>query len=291
MTFEGFEHGRVQIGDVQLHYRSAGDGPPVVLLHGWPQHSLMWHAIAPALAARHRVIAPDQRGAGASSIPPAGYDKNTMARDLVGLLDALRVERVGLFGYDLGAGVAAAFARLFPDRVSRLAVAEFGLAGFGFEQMMTPAPDWTIKSNWHLALFTVPDAAVWLMTGREREMLAWFFDHASFAGQSAVSPEHFEQYVREVSKPGALRAGINYYAAVWEDAKDNALLKGAPLAMPVLAMGGEASAGQMIEAIWKPVARDLESFVISKTGHWIGDENPAAVSERLLDFFAKGDRW
>ena len=284
MMFEDFKHGRVTVGDVQLHFREAGEGSPVVLLHGWRQHSLMWHAVAPTLAARHRVIVPDQRGSGASTIAAGGYDKDTMARDLAGLLDQLGVQEVSIVGYDLGAGVACAFARLFPGRVARLAVAEFGLAGFGFEQQMTPAPDWTIGSNWHLALFTVPDAAVWLMTGREREMLAWFFGHITYRGQSAVSHEHFETYVREVTKPGALRAGVNYYASVWQDAADNAPLSSAPLAVPMLAMGGEASAGGFLEAIWAPVGQQIEYFVIPQAGHWIGDENPSAVAERLIAF-------
>ncbi|MBV9076384.1 MAG: alpha/beta hydrolase [Methylobacteriaceae bacterium] len=284
MRFDAFAHGRAEIGEVQIHYRIAGDGPPVLLLHGWPQHSLMWHAIAPALAARHRVIMPDQRGAGASTITPGGYDKDTMAGDIAGLLDHLGIGQAAIVGYDLGAGVACAFARRFPERVRRLAVAEFGLAGFGFEQQMTPSPDWTIGSNWHLALFTVPDAAVWLMSGREREMLAWFFGHITYRGQGAVSADHFESYHREVTKPGALRAGVQYYAAVWQDARDNAALKRQPLAMPVLAMGGEASAGPALDALWGPVARNLETYVIPQAGHWIGDENPAPVAERLLQF-------
>ncbi len=283
-AFDGFEHGRVATVGPGIHYRAAGAGDPVMLVHGWPQHSLMWHSIAPALAERHRVICPDLRGAGGSGIAADGYDKTTMAGDLVGLADALGLERFALVGYDLGAGVAAALARDHPDRVERLAVAEFGLAGFGYETMMTPDESWTIDSNWHLSLFTVPDAAMMLCAGRERELLAWFFQHISFAGQDAVSHEHFERYVRELSKPGALRAGIAYYASVWQDARDNARLADAPLSMPVLALGGEASSGPALEMIWSSVATDLQTFVIPRAGHWIGDENPAAVADRLLDF-------
>jgi pimeloyl-ACP methyl ester carboxylesterase len=106
-----------------------------------------------------------------------------MARDLAGLLDALGVNACYLAGYDLGAGTAAAFARDYPARVKRAAFLEFGLAGFGYERFMTPSPDWTLNSNWHLAIFTVPDAAVWLLTGRERELLSWFFYHFRLLGQ------------------------------------------------------------------------------------------------------------
>lgn len=167
-SFESWSTGRVQVGEVAIFYRYAGNGPPLVLLHGWPQHSLMWHTIGPMLAQRFTVIAPDQRGVGMSSITPGGYDKTTMAKDLAGLLDHLGLREVYLAGYDLGAGTAAAFARDYPQRVRRIAFLEFGLAGFGYEQFMTPNADWTLNSNWHLTLFTVPDAAEWLLRGRER---------------------------------------------------------------------------------------------------------------------------
>jgi pimeloyl-ACP methyl ester carboxylesterase len=272
--FESWSTGRVQVGEVAMFYRYAGNGPPLVLLHGWPQHSLMWHTIGPILAERFTVIAPDQCGVGMSTITAGGYDKTTMAKDLAGLLDHLGIREIYLAGYDLGAGTAAAFARDYPGRVKRIAFLEFGLAGFGYEQFMMPSPEWTLNSNWHLALFTVPDAADWVLRGRERELLGWFFYHFAYSGNASVSREHFEAYVREVSKPGALRAGINYYAAVWQDAKENAVIKQRPLPMPALAVGGEASAGRFGETLWKPVAPNLVVRSIPKAGHWLGDENP-----------------
>jgi pimeloyl-ACP methyl ester carboxylesterase len=283
--FENWSTGRAQVGEVTMFYRYAGNGPPLVVLHGWPQHSLMWHTIGPILARHFTVIAPDQRGAGMSTITAGGYDKTTMAKDLAGLLDHLGIGEVYLAGYDLGAGTAAAFARDYPRRVKRVAFLEFGLAGFGYEQFMMPSPDWTLNSNWHLALFTVPDAADWMLRGRERELLSWFFYHFAYSGNASVSREHFESYVREVSKPGALRAGISYYAAVWRDAKDNAVLKQRPLPMPALAVGGEASAGRFGEALWKAVAPDLVVRSIPRAGHWLGDENPEATAAALEEFF------
>lgn len=276
-------------GGLSIQYRIGGDGPPLVLLHGWPQHSLMWHAVAPVLSERFTVIAPDLRGAGGSSIPTGGYDKKTMANDIAALATALGHDRFDLAGYDLGAGVAYALAAGHRERVRRLAVMEFGLAGFGYEQLMAPTPDWHAGSNWHLGFFTVPQIAEWAFRGRERELLGWFFWHLSNDGY-AVSTEHFETYVREVSKPGALRAGIEYYAAVWRDAEDNRALAAAPLEMPVLAIGGERSAGPWIEQLFRPVARDVRGAVVPRAGHWLGDENPQALASLLGDFFAERDR-
>ena len=285
VTFDDFAYGRADSSGVAIHYRVAGEGPTVLLIHGWPQHSLMWHTVAPLLVDEgYRVVAVDQRGAGASAIPSGGYDKTTMAGDMVAVLDDVGADTAHVFGYDLGSGTAVALARDHAERVDRLVVAEFGLPGFGYEEQMAPTPDWTIGSNWHLSLFTVPDAAEWLMRGREDEMLDWFFHHISYKGTSAVSNEHFELYLRNVRKPGALRAGIEYYASVWKDAEDNAPLAEGPLALPVLAMGGEASSGAYMEQIWSPVTTDLTTYVIPEAGHWIGDENPRAVAKRVSSF-------
>jgi pimeloyl-ACP methyl ester carboxylesterase len=124
-----------------------------------------------------------------------------------------------------------------------------------------------------------------MLRGRERELLSWFFYHFAYSGNTSVSAEHFEAYVREIAKPGALRGGINYYAAVWQDAKDNEALKQRALPMPALALGGEASAGAFGEALWKPVAPNLTVKSIPKAGHWLGDENPQASAAALLEFF------
>jgi len=286
MTFESFDHGRARLGDIELHYRRAGSGPPVMLLHGWPQHSLMWHAIAPVLAERFTVVCPDLRGAGASTIARGGYDKTTLAHDVRALADQLGLGPVNLAGYDQGAGVACAYAREFRDGVRRLAVMEFGLAVFGYEQQMAPRADWSLGSNWHLTLFSVPEAAEWLCRGRERELLAWFFWHLSYAG-GQVSPEHFEEYARQISKPGALQAGIEYYAAVWQDGRDNAALKGQPITVAALALGGEASSGPELDQIWSAVLSNMRTHVIPRAGHWLGDENPAAVADALTTFFGE----
>lgn len=285
--WDDFAVHRFDTGAANLAVRVGGSGPPLVLLHGFPQHSLMWRQVAPLLAERFTVIVPDQRGMGASSIPDGGFTKTDMARDLAAMLDALGHERASIAGYDLGAGVAVAFARDFPDRTERLAVMEFVAAGFGLEEAMAPKKGWNIDSNWHFSVFAAPDVAAWLFKGREREMLGWFFGHESHQGTGAVTANDLDAYVRALSRPGALRAGAQYYAAIFQDGEDNAVLKDRPLAMPVLAIGGASHAGPMLEALWSPVATRLETAVIPAAGHWLGDENPADTAAALSRFFSK----
>ena len=280
-----FDVHRIDTGDATLAVRVGGSGPPVALLHGFPQHSLVWRRIAPILSERFTVIVPDQRGMGASSIPAGGFTKTDMARDLAAVIDALGHERVSLAGYDLGAGVAVAFARDHPDRTERLAVMEFVAAGFGLEQAMAPKNGWNVDSNWHFGVFAAPDVATWLFTGRERELLNWFFGHEGHGGNGTVDPDDLEQYVRSLSRPGALRAGAQYYAAIFQDGEDNAPLKDSPLAMPVLAVGGASHIGPVLEGLWSTVATRLETAVIPSAGHWLAEENPVATAAALSRFF------
>ncbi|MCU0570813.1 MAG: alpha/beta hydrolase [Oculatellaceae cyanobacterium Prado106] len=288
VTWDDFENHVAIVDGVRIRYLVAGQGDPLVLIHGWPQHSLMWHTVAPILAENFTVIVPDLRGAGGSAITRDGYDKRTMAEDIRKLLDQLGHEEIFLAGYDHGAGVAYSFAAMYPDRVRKLAFMEYGLPGFGYEDLLTAQPDWTVGTNWQLSFFTVPDVAEFAFRGQERELLSWFFWHDS-ANPSAVSQEHFEEYVRHVSKPGALRAGIEYYAAVWRDRTNNQEFARRPLTMPVLGIGGQYGIGEFVAEGLKPVAQDVRSAVIPQAGHWLGDENPEVLAEVLQQFFIEAD--
>jgi len=125
-------------------------------------------------------------------------------------------------------------------------------------------------------------------------MLSWYFWHASYSGTAAVSKDHLERYTNEISKPGFLRAGLEYFAAVWEDETyfTRAFAKGRKLEMPMLALGGEASFSPvgLLQQAWQNVSSDLVAEVVPKAGHWIGDENPGWTAKRAAGFFGEGER-
>jgi pimeloyl-ACP methyl ester carboxylesterase len=274
----------MRIGDLNIHYLRAGEGKEVIaLLHGFPQHSHMWRKIIPLLAEKYTVIAPDGRGMGGSSIMPAGYDKRTMAEDLNALLDRLGHKEINLLGYDLGGGTAYAFASLFPERVKRLAFVEYAPPGYGYEMGMQPVRNW---QAWQLAFFTVPDVAVQFIAGKERELLAWYFWHWSY-NPEAVSQEDFEIYVRQLQKPGALRAGFSWFASVFDDAEQVKEFSARKLQMPVLALGGEMGASEFVLQGISPLAENVSGGVVKRAGHWVADEQPEELSRRLLEFFGE----
>ena len=283
-SFDDFKHGKANIAGNQIHYRMGGEGETVVLLHGWPQHSLQWHAVAPLLAQKYRVLAPDLPGCGGSSIPRDGkYDKKTLAGIVKALVDQLDLGPVKLVGYDHGSGVAYNYACLDREGVTHLAISEFVLPGCGYERAMMPAPDWHTGSNWQLSFFTVPDVAEFAFRGRERDLLNWFFWHGS-CNPAPMKPEHLQEYVDQISRPGALRAGIEYYAAVWQDIEINKQNMERKLTMPVIGIGGRHNIGEICGRVLGQVAENPQVAVVEEAGHWLSDENPEGFARILLDF-------
>jgi pimeloyl-ACP methyl ester carboxylesterase len=169
----------VDSGGVCLHAVVGGDGPPLLLVHGWPQTWYAWRHVMPALAEEFQVIAVDQRGIGLSDKPLDGYDTGTLARDLVGLMDVLGHGRFALFGTDTGMPIAYALAADHPDRVERLVLAEAPLPG------VTPSPPLLIPPAlnarlWHLAFNQLPaEVNEALVRGREEIFFGAEFDSAA----------------------------------------------------------------------------------------------------------------
>lgn len=271
-------HARADLGDVTLHYVTAGHGPPVVLLHGFPQTWLTWRGVIPILAERYTVIAPDIRGMGDSSKPAAGYDKRTAAEDIRALVRRLGYDRIYLVGHDIGGWIAYAYAAAYPDEVGRLVSLQALVPGYGLEE--------NIRRAWHFKLQMEPDLPEALVRGRE----AMYLDHFICSGlydRAAVTADVLDEYVRCFSAPGGARAAFNYYRALPHDARDNKGLETRKLPMPVLALGGGISEGDSILASVRRIAENVEGGTVDRCGHWIPEERPGHLAELLLDFFTR----
>ncbi|KAF2735840.1 alpha/beta-hydrolase, partial [Polyplosphaeria fusca] len=290
-NFDDWYHQRIQLQDTSIHFRYYGSGPPVLLVHGFPQHSLTWHTIGPILAQNYTVIAPDNRGSGDSALSKTGnYTARAGGEDLKAILDFLGINQTFVFAHDKGVGLATSLAIEHPEAVSRIILAEYPLPGYGYPTDVT-SPD--LYQNWQLAFFAVPDAAEFFISGREKQMLSWYFFHSSYSGTSSVTEDHLNRYTSEISKPGFLRSGLLYFAAAWDDEKyfTSAFSNGKRLHMPMLALGGEASFSPvaLLDQTWSGVSDNFVAESIPKAGHWIGDENPTWSGKRALQFFSEGE--
>lgn len=277
------EHHTVAIKDVRLHYLRAGSGEPVYLLHGWPQNCAAWERIVPILAPHFTVIAPDLRGMGASSKPHGGYDTDNLADDIYQLAQHLGHQTILLAGHDWGAATAYSYAAQHREGVRRLAIFEMVLPAFGImEEAMVPRAHGDFL--WHMGFQSVPDIPFMLLSGHERAYLNNMF--ATYAyNPDAVSPNLMQHYVDAMTQVGALRAGLEYYRDYFISAAQNKKHAEVKLAMPVLAMGGEACLGAMTKQCLQMAASDVSGGVIEQCGHWIGEEQPDYIGAQLLEFF------
>lgn len=269
---------------VTLHYLAAGEGQPVVLLHGVPQSSHEWRYVIPRLAERYRVIAPDLRGLGDSSRPPGGYDKKTVANDVWLLLSHhLGVERFFLVGHDWGGPVAFSLAAHHPEAVRRLAILDVVIPGDGADFSQG-------GRRWHHAFFRTLDLPEALCAGREELVLGWLLENYAYR-PNAIAQEDQEEFLRTYRTFGAFRAMLEYYRALPRDAEDNKVIlaRNGKLKMPVLALGGDKSFGRGLEPLqsMQRVADDVQGGVIENCGHFLADEQPAALAEKLLAFFGE----
>lgn len=268
------------VNGVRLHYRIAGAGEPVVLLHGWPATSYEWRKVMPVLAQRYTVIAPDMRGLGDSSKPAGGYDKRTIAEDIAQLIGRLGHDRVRLVGHDQGAAVAYAYAAAYPERVSHFAFLESLLPGVGLERIM----DVSRGGSWHFGFTMLENLPEALVAGRERLLLSWFFHNDPYV-PGAITEADIDEYARCYAAPGGMRAAFEYYRALPLDAEHNRELAKTKLPMPVLALGADHFIGDGVVAEMEEVAEDVRGGVIADCGHWIADEQPERLTERLGGFF------
>ena len=273
----GFRTDEINTDGATIHVRVGGEGPAVVMLHGFADTGDMWAPLATALAPRHTVVVPDLRGMGLSSHPESGYDKKTQGGDVARLLDAFSIQKADVVTHDIGNMVGYAFAAQYPDRVVRFVLMDAPLPGIGPWDEITRSP-----LLWHFN-FRGPDVER-LVKGRERIYLDRFWNELS-ADPRSIDEATRDHYAELYARPGAMRSAFNQFAAFAQDAIDNqAFAAKAKLTMPVLAIGAEKSFGGAMADILGFVATDVTSAVIPNSGHWLMEEQPAATVAAVRAF-------
>jgi pimeloyl-ACP methyl ester carboxylesterase len=272
----------IDAGEVCLHVVAGGEGPPLLLVHGWPETWYYWRLVMPALARDFSVVAVDQRGTGLSGKPEDGYDTGTAAGDLVVLMEALGHQRFAMAGVDTGMPIAYALAADHRDRLDRLAVGEAVIAGVTpSPPLFGPAP--LNNAFWHIPFNRLTELNEQLVRGRE-ELYFGF----QFAKGGHPLPGYAEKYYIDMltSGPHALRGSFGQYRAWDTSSAQNAQRKNRRLTLPVLAMGGAKGIGQPVVDSMKLVADDVQGLIIPDCGHWLAEEAPDQLVTALTAFLA-----
>jgi pimeloyl-ACP methyl ester carboxylesterase len=272
----------IDTGELRLHAVTGGEGPPLLLVHGWPETWYGWRLLMPALARDFEVIAVDQRGMGLSDKPAGGYDTGTLAGDLVAMMDALGHQRFAVVGHDTGLAISYALAADHPERVARAVLAEIpGSPGAApSPPVFVPGP--LNDRLWHLPFNRLERINEQLVRGREDIFFRWEFDAAA----RKLPEEAIRYYVRILSDPDALRASFGWYRALDTTIAQDARRKTRRLPMPILAIGGAASFGAHVGDALKLVADDVQTLVIPGAGHFVAEEAPDEMLAALTAFLA-----
>ncbi len=265
------------VNGVRLHYLIAGQGEPVILMHGYAENSHMWRPLIPELAKTHTVIAPDLRGFGQSAKPNGGYTKKTMAQDIHALAASLGYRRATIVGHDIGLMVAYAYAAQYPTEVDRIVLMDAFLPGVGDWKSV-----WLLRDLWHFHFYG--ETPLKLVTGRERVYFEHFWNDFAADRKHSLSEADRRFYAAAYAQPGAMRAGFEVFHAFEQDAKDFAEFAQTKLTMPMLVLTGEKASGNTLIEQARLVDTNVKGVIIQGSGHWLMEEAPHQVIPQLVAF-------
>jgi len=272
----------VRANGIRMNVWTGGEGPTLVLLHGYPQTGQMWHKVSPTLMKRFNLIIPDLRGYGDSEKARSGFDKKTMAKDIACLASELGHETFFLMGHDRGARVAHRLALDFPERVEKLIVLDI-------------VPTHTIFSRtgrelaaayWHWFYFQAPDLPEIMIRNSAEPFLQTMFRSLSWR-PDAIDDLLFAEYLRAFTLPGTIRCGLeDYRAAATIDYEDDERDLGTKLSCPVYTIWGQFGKMESLFDVvdtWKEKADN----VVGKSlpcGHFIPEEAPDELLTEIVPF-------
>jgi epoxide hydrolase 4 len=279
--------GYADVGDVKLHYVEAGEGPLLVLLHGFPEFWFGWRLqIAPLAAAGFRVVAPDTRGINLSSKPEGfkEYGVDLLADDIRGLIGELGAESALLVGHDWGGSIAWTVAMNHPDVVDRLAILNAAHPRKLSEGLKHPNQ---LRKSWYFFFFATPGLPEEVVHLRD-----WhFFRHFLEEANPPYTPEEIERYEEAWSQPGAAAGMINYYRASVRQSQKEAAAKLRPLSAPTLVIWGERDS-YLGSDLAEPHGDDVPNLEgverLPDASHWVHHDEAERVNQLLIDFFASG---
>lgn len=276
------------LNGVRHSYFDIGKGVPLVLLHGWPEHSYGWRKLAARLARSHRVIALDFRGCGDSETVASGFDKKTLAADAAALIRHLGLERAIVVGHDWGGPIAYRVALDHPALVAGLIIlnGRMPLLARHTELMYTPQQ---VPERWYFFFNLVPDLPEKVIGRSLDDYFRYLTTHWS-GSKPSHDAQDVAEYLRVNQRPNGLRAGLGFYrTAVAQDVADWKALAGSVIRVPNLVLWGAKD--PVLPPIYieglDAVTPDLEVHIHNEAGHFIPSEEPDWCAEHIQAFLAK----
>lgn len=274
--------GIASVNGIRMYYRRAGEGPLLVLLHGWPQTSHCWRHLIGPLSRAFTVVAPDLRGYGRTDKPIGGHDKRTKAEDLHQLVRAVGHPPAVVVAHDRGARVAHRWALDHPGDIERLVLMDILPTRETWHRM----DERLARSHWHWLFALQPDLPELLAGANPGAYIRYFLDKWAYL---PLPEEDIAEYVRAFSTPGALRAGWDDYRAAFPtDAEHDDADYGRKIAMPVRLLWGEHGLLSEFDvlAVWRAYAENPTGAAIEECGHFLAEERPERVLDELREFLS-----
>ena len=285
---DDFDRTSVQTSGAQIHVVQKGTGPPLLLIHGYPQTHAMWHAVAPPLAEDYTVVCPDLRGYGASSKPAgdaahAMYSKRALAQDMVEVMNHFGFERFKVVGHDRGGRVAHRLALDHGDAVERVAVLDIVPTLDVFDSVDRNVA----MGTYHWFFLSQPyDLPERLIGADPTFFLRWHLRSWSGGVDEFFAPAALAEYERAFSDPATIHASCeDYRAGATIDLEHDAEGRDRKLDCPLLVLWGARTKPDDLVAIWRGRANDVSGQSLD-AGHFLAEERPAEITRLLREFFA-----
>ena len=285
MKFNDFKHDKLFINGNRIHIRTAGEGTPILLVHGWLGTSYTWRKVAPMLVENgYQVICPDMRGYGDSDKPLNGYDGLTLVEDLRAIISQLGItQKVHVVGWDMGALPTFLFAAHFPDEVASITYLDEPLPSVNLHEFTTFKKE-THGGYWHFSFNSTNDFPEMLIAGKEREFWNYLYSLMLY-NPEAISEKDKDEYMRTYAATGGIRGSNGWYrdALVTTDQFAEAISKG-KITVPVLALGGQYGSAYTHPQL-VPFCENIQGGIIPNCGHMVAEEQPDYLVNKLLTFY------
>lgn len=283
----GVEHQYVELAGLRMHVAEAGQGDPVLLLHGFPQHWWEWRAVIPRLADNYRVIVPDLRGAGWTDAPATGYERQTLLADLIGLMDALGLATVRIIAHDWGAILGFDLCLTQPERVR------------GYVSLAVPHPYLrfdprilrSLHEAWYQFAIITPGLGPRLLRGGRQRLPRYLLSHHS-AQPNMISAADVEVFLAPLRDPAHARAASALYRGFIQPQAMRMMrdaYRDVRLTTPTLVLTGAQDRVVRAELLggYEPYADDLTVREIAGASHFIVDDQPEAVLRNAMELFTR----